>query len=100
MKNRKTYIHFDASHEPMHFRLCHLCGHLNESNLFITRCHSCSRALALIAAEIDFSSNDGRNSQGHWHQRAHEEFYDDEGSYAHDEGDDDEPVLQGLSALF
>ncbi len=30
--------------EPLHFRLCHGCWHLNESNAEVTQCGKCQRA--------------------------------------------------------
>ena len=41
----------DQSLSTLHFHLCHVCLHLNESEAFITQCANCTRVLTLNGAE-------------------------------------------------
>lgn len=85
-----------AAGEAIHFRLCHICFHLNESSSEIIRCQSCRKYLSV---EPIWEYLEGRQKA-----RQKRRVQDDD-----DEDEDEEtetftkripPILTGLSVLW
>jgi hypothetical protein len=84
-KKQQSLVKFE---EPLHFRLCHICNHLNESSIHVFKCKHCSSALSSsIEESYDGDFDDIEN--------------DTQSSDAGDENNmSNGPQLFGLTALF